>query len=175
MNEDTTIAIVGMGLALPRASSPEELWSLLTRGEPIYSGQPDTIGFDDFTSEDPDCVVSSTSRRFGALADLAGHPRLRHETSAGTAPVSLSTRWLRHSLLQAVNTTTVRPRDRCHFTVGVGATSMLNLEEALVVETAAHQLAELAFGGDPDGPRRVREILLRRYPHAGPHPQRFLP
>ncbi|MEU6645301.1 beta-ketoacyl synthase N-terminal-like domain-containing protein, partial [Saccharomonospora sp. NPDC046836] len=31
------------------------------------------------------------------------------------------------------------------------------------------------FGGDPDGPRRVREILLRRYPHAGPHPQRFLP
>ena len=172
MNEGCDVAVVGMGLVLPGAGSPAELWSLLTGGETSYRGDTDAIGFADFTGESD---VSSASGCYGALSEFAAHPRLRHEFATGAAPVSLSARWLRHSLLQALDTATVRPRDRCLFAAGIGAGAMLNLEEALIVASAARQLAGLAFGADPVGPRRVRELLAHRYPHAGPHPERFLP
>jgi 3-oxoacyl-(acyl-carrier-protein) synthase len=172
VNEACDVAVVGMGLVLPGASSPAEFWSLLSGDQVVYSGQHDAIGFADFTGESD---VSSATGQYGALPGFAAHPRLRHESAAGTAPVSLSTRWLRHSLLQALDTATVRPRDRCLFAAGIGAGAMLNLEEALVAASAARQLAGLAFGADPNGPRRVREALAHRYPHAGPRPERFLP
>ncbi|MEV7229752.1 beta-ketoacyl synthase N-terminal-like domain-containing protein [Polymorphospora sp. NPDC051019] len=171
----TAVAVVGMGVALPGASTPDELWDLLRSGRSVLSAaDADPAGLAGLHDPDPAVADRSYNRVYGPLSDLRPHPRLRAETDVGDAPPGLTTYWLRHCLLQALDTTTVADRDRCAFAIGYGVSGSINAEQAFLVEAVAQGVG--AYDADAGQiPDLVRRALAGTYPFAGPEPHVFLP
>ncbi|MFG2936697.1 SDR family oxidoreductase [Streptomyces sp. NPDC048282] len=160
---DEAVAVVGMGIAVPGASSPEEFWSLLgddrnTFGEPPFS-------LDNWFSEDPSAEDKTYVRAAGYLKDLTPHPRLARERAGHPDGRDATTDLLRHCVLQCLDTARL---DGHRVGVHIGTvSSSLALEEATLL--AAVTEAE----GTADGPLRRR--LAARYPAAAPDPRAALP
>jgi acyl transferase domain-containing protein/NAD(P)-dependent dehydrogenase (short-subunit alcohol dehydrogenase family) len=174
---DRIVAVVGMGVALPRASSPDELWTLLRQGEDVFADNRDRFDFDDIFDDDPSAEDKTYSRGFGYLSELRPHPRLRGEIKRGEAPAELTALWLRHCLLQTLDTTTVRADDRCSFTIGYAPHGSAGLEDALVLDVTKRRLmSPSAPDGRADGAAEaLRHLLERRFRHGGPRPWECLP
>jgi 3-oxoacyl-(acyl-carrier-protein) synthase len=174
------IAIVGMGIAVPGASSPSEFWQLLNTGQPQFSEPSGNYRLDSFWSGDPDAEDRTYVRVSGFLTGLRLHPRLATEIADG-----LFTRGddeairLRHCLLQAGDSMTTRDSDRgCCVIGGTGLTSQ-RLDEAIVIEAAAHEIsARLQDGptaGDADSTdnadkERLRSLLRDHFGHTDTPP-----
>jgi len=144
----TEIAVVGMGIAVPGASSPSEFWRLLTTGRPQFSEPSGNYRLDSFWSADPDAEDRGYVRVSGFLTGLHPHPRLAAEIADGLFTHGDSEAvWLRHCLLQASESVTTRDGDRgCCVIGGTGLTSR-RLDEVIVTETAAHQISGRLAGG----------------------------
>ena len=177
----TDVAIIGMGIAVPGASSPSEFWQLLNTGKPQFSEPSGNYRLDSFWSSDPDAEDRSYTRVSGFLTGLRLHPRLATEVTDGLfTPDAGEAIRLRHCLLQASDTVTTRDSDRgCCVIGGTGLISQ-RLDEAIVIEAAAHKIAAGLQDGLPPGEtgnadkERLRSLLQQHFGHAGTPPAQLL-
>lgn len=175
----TEIAIIGMGIAVPGASSISEFWQLLNAGQPQFSEPSGNYRLDSFWSADPDAEDRTYVRVSGFLTGLRLHPRLATEIADGLFTRSDSEAiYLRHCLLQASASITTRDSDRgCCVIGGTGLTSQ-RLDEAIVIESAAHNISARLQGGAAVGNAdedRLRSLLQEHFGHTGMPPTQLLP
>lgn len=163
--DDGLVAVVGTGLAVPGASSPDEFWELLLRPSGMFSEPGDRYALENFYSADPAAANRTSSRIAGYLHDFRPHPDLRAEEHTEGPFPEQATRWLRHSLLQAREGVHQRATDRSAVYVGAWPGGSQGLAEYLVVESLGNAV-DRTEGTGPGG--RLRELLRRRYPRALP-------
>ncbi|MFJ1767902.1 SDR family oxidoreductase [Amycolatopsis sp. NPDC088138] len=172
------IAVVGMGVAVPGASSPEEFWRLLNNDVTMLGHPRDRFRACSFQSADPGAEDRSHTVTGGFLHELTAHARLAEELSDGNfQPEERGTVLLRHCLLQAVDGLTV-PNRSALFSGGF-PDGLQAVEEALVIEAVSQGISrELSRTGTPPSAGRqqlVRSLLARHYRHGGTPPRRLLP
>ncbi|MEU6201625.1 SDR family oxidoreductase [Streptomyces sp. NPDC047061] len=142
------IAVVGMGLAVPGASSPQEFWELLGDGAELFVEPPaDRWAADDFHDPDPRAPDKGSQRRSGYLTGFTPHPLLSAGTDVRDPSLDLPMLWLRHSLYQALEPVARSSGDRFSLSVGCTADGSQHLEEALVLGAVRHALREAAEDG----------------------------
>jgi 3-oxoacyl-(acyl-carrier-protein) synthase len=182
------IAVVGMGIAVPGASSPSEFWRLLTTGQSQFSEPSGNYRLDSFWSADPDAEDRGYGRVSGFLTGLRPHPRLAAEIADGLFTHGDSeAAWLRHCLLQAGERVAARDGDRGCCVIGATGLTSRRLDEVIVTETAAHQISGRLAGGTAadaadgtdgtDGTEagRIRSLLRGHFSHAETPPAQLLP
>lgn len=160
--DDDPIAVVGMGLAVPGASSPDEFWQVLTDGAELFvEVPPDRWPIASFHDPDPSAPDKTYQRRSGFITGFTPHPDLAAEP---VKPDDFTALWLRHSVHQAMEGVARDAGDR--FTVCVGYTpdGSQHLTEALI----RHEVAGLAENTDG-----VQDLLDRALPHGGVDPTRI--
>ncbi|MBP5941850.1 polyketide synthase [Streptomyces acidiscabies] len=153
------VAVVGMGIAVPGAGDPDELWKLLRGGRPVFGEPADRYPLDAFWSADPAAEDRCYTRTSGFLHDFRPHPVLAGEIAAGVHDEADRTAlWLRHCLLQARTDVAVRATDRYAYYVGTSSLIGDRAERAVLAEAvagrhtdpkAADRLRSLVYGGGP--------------------------
>jgi NAD(P)-dependent dehydrogenase (short-subunit alcohol dehydrogenase family)/3-oxoacyl-(acyl-carrier-protein) synthase len=153
------VAVVGMGLAVPGASGPEEFWQVLLQDTNTL-GEPEHFSLDGWFSPDPKAEDKTHVRAAGFIRGFAPHARLAAELEQGRwAGCDLSTLLLRHCLLQALDTVTTREGDRFGCYVGAPPSSV-GLEESMLLAAAITAMETKPAAA------RVREALRAHYPNA---------
>jgi len=149
---------------------------VLNTGQAQFSEPSGNYRLDSFWSADPDAEDRTYVRVSGFLNGLRPHPRLAWEIADGAFPRADSEGIrLRHCLLQAAEGMTIRDSDRgCCVIGGTGLTSQ-RLDEAIVIETAAHTISARLPSGTDAGEERLRSLLHAHFGHTGRHPEHLLP
>ncbi|MET9297287.1 beta-ketoacyl synthase N-terminal-like domain-containing protein [Streptomyces sp. NPDC003077] len=163
------VAVVGAGLAVPGAGSPEELWHLVRRGRPVFREPSARFALEDFWAPDPAAEDRTYGRVFGELTAFAPHPRLEARWS-DPGQGDLQAGWLRHSVLQALDQAHT-PEDRRH-ALFLAATTEAGHEwdTALATDLAATGIARRLPGDHETVRARVRAGLAAADPSAArPH------
>jgi 3-oxoacyl-(acyl-carrier-protein) synthase len=174
------VAVVGMGIAVPMADSPEAFWNLLNEGQPVFSDPGDRYSLDAFWSADQHAEDRTYARMSGFLTGLHPHPRLAAEIAEGRfSPRDRETVWLRHCLLQARDGIVVRDGDRHALLVGGSVVASQCLDEAVVMEAVAWNVAARLSGCDlSPSMTDVARLRARMSQHFGcrtDDPGRLLP
>lgn len=182
---DDEIAVVGMGIVVPGANDPDEYWQELLHGADRFVEIPaDRWDNSKFYSDDLQAEDKTYSRHSAFITGFVPPPTLRAELARqGRCPddVELTTLWLRHSLLQAMEGVTRRDGDRCAFLVGYTADGSQHLEEATVRAGTMVRMEAILAGLDlleserVARLRRIEAALDRHYRRNGPDPLRFFP
>ncbi|MGW2365986.1 SDR family oxidoreductase [Streptomyces sp. NPDC001667] len=179
---DDAIAIVGMGMAVAGANSPEEFWKLRMTGDELFVKVPqdrwqhESFHSPDLAAEDKayadHCVfITGFTPAEGALDGMPG----------GADEQELTTQWLRHSLVQALDGVSHSPTDSASFVIGYTPDGSQHLEEAGVLQSLTRLTHGIVDDLDvPAGERQglrddIDEALARRYRRGGQDPARFLP
>lgn len=175
----TEIALVGMGIAVPGASSPSEFWQLLNTGQPVFSEPSGNYRLDSFWSADPDAEDRGYVRVSGFIDGLRLHPRLAAEICDGLfRRDDAEAVHLRHCLLQASEGVTTRDGDRGCCVLGATGVTSRRLDEAIVTESAAHHVAARLAGvtaAAPADEQRLRSLLRDHFGHVAAAPPQLLP
>ncbi|WP_425246810.1 SDR family oxidoreductase [Streptomyces sp. NEAU-NA10] len=181
------IAVVGMGLVVAGANSPEEFWELRTTGADLFVPVPeDRWERAAFHSTDPsalDKAYQDTSVFITGFQPVAeAVETMNAPTGAGAgADHELTTTWLRHSLVQALRGVHRDPSARHSFLVGYTPDGSQHLEEAGVLAGMDTRARRIAGSLDLTAPQRdrlldaVHDTLARRYRRGAHAPERFLP
>ncbi|MCO8308815.1 SDR family oxidoreductase [Streptomyces sp. RKCA744] len=176
------IAVVGMGLAVSGANSPEEFWALRTTGGELFVEVPeDRWERATFASADPAAEDKSYQDTCVFITDFAPEPAALEDLPGPPGQTELTTLWLRHCLVQALEGVRVAGTDRFSFHVGYTADGSQHLEEAGVLAAANHLAAEALAGADVSLERRtwllerVNRVLSGRYHRGGAERPDFLP
>ncbi|WP_224058169.1 beta-ketoacyl synthase N-terminal-like domain-containing protein [Streptomyces kanamyceticus] len=175
-----TVAVVGMGIAVPGACDTDELWKLLSGDRPVFEEPGDRFPLDSFWSPDPAAEDRAYVRTSGFLHDFRPHPRLAEEIAAGTfSAADQNPVWLRHCLLRARDTVTARDTDRYAYYVGSSTLVGQRTDEATLAESVALHTAERLHGDDPvrraEAAERLRALLGRHHGHGAGRPVDTLP
>ena len=171
----TDIAVVGMGIAVPGASSPSEFWRLLNTGQHQLSEPDDGYRLESFWSADPDAEDRTHARVSGFLTGLRHHPRLAAELAAGRfTRDAREAVHLRHCLLQAAEGVTTRAGDRARCVIGGTDVTSRQLDEAVVISAAAHRMS-VHLTDDTAEEGRLRALLQDHFGHTAPPSTRLLP
>ncbi|RSN08000.1 hypothetical protein DMC63_34655 [Streptomyces sp. WAC 05977] len=168
------IVVVGMGMAVPGASSPDEFWDVLVDGPNLFTeATPDRWVTAAFTPDRTDVPDKGSQPVSGLITGFRPHPRLAAEAPAD---VDFSTLWLRHSLYQALESTSVGARDRVAFCVGLTADGSQHLSEAQVVAAVREALdGPHAQGMTAEEKHQVEQRVLARFPRGTGDAARSLP
>lgn len=176
------IAVVGMGLALPGANTPEAFWHSLIGGPELFGNvPPDRWDYRSFYSPDASAQDKSYQSRSVFINDFEPLPRLQKEINAGNAPKELTTLWLRHSLMQALDGVKLRKEDRTSFLVGYTADGSQHLEEAMVLAGASARLQTVLDASGLSAEERARcqteieSVLKARYERGANGLAEFFP
>ncbi|WP_194837609.1 SDR family oxidoreductase [Nocardia sp. XZ_19_369] len=156
-SDDQLVAVVGTGLGIAGASSPQEFWRLLTQPVSVFNEPGDRFAIENFHASDPAAVDRTYCRVGGHLHDFRPHPDLAAEEANGGPILDEATRWLRHSLLQAKDGVHLTETDRCAVYIGAWPGGSHTLAEHVVTEVLAEAAGEQTA---------LRELLSRRYPRA---------
>ena len=157
------VAVVGMGVAVPEASSPAEVWRLLHGDRDVFSEPGNRFPLADFWSAQPQAQDRTYARRAGYLHELRPHPALHEEEQAGDGPPrDQAVRWLRHSLLQAREDVRLTAAHRCGAYIGAWPGGSQSLVQTMLV-TMVSRLA----AGDEEGDE-LRTALREHYRHVVP-------
>ncbi|MFD6314827.1 SDR family NAD(P)-dependent oxidoreductase [Streptomyces nigra] len=151
------VAVVGAGLVVPGADSPDGLWELIHAGIPVFSPPEGRWPLAGFHSRDPKAEDRSYADRFGFIAPSVA------DTETATED---TTRWLRFALRQALRDVRVDTAPgRCGFLVGYTADGSRRLVE------------EQALAGVEESVRHeeVRAAARRMFTHDGGDQMRSLP
>ncbi|WP_330294224.1 SDR family oxidoreductase [Streptomyces sp. NBC_00503] len=137
--EADPIAVVGMGLVVPGASSPEAFWEVLLKGGDLLTKPPGQLwpGLPEGGSfTDPDRAAEDKTYQAvcGFITDFEPHHRLRAEREQGRPDDGRVGDWLRHSLHQAMDGVARKPSDRFGLVLGTTPESGQRQEEAVVIE-----------------------------------------
>jgi NAD(P)-dependent dehydrogenase (short-subunit alcohol dehydrogenase family)/3-oxoacyl-(acyl-carrier-protein) synthase len=180
--EGEEIAVVGMGLAVPGASDPEQYWEALVEGGEFFIDVPmERWDNSHFFSPDASAEDKTYQNKSAFITGFEPCPALRKESGEALEGSEFTTLWLRHSLLQALQGVKLRDADRCSFTIGYTADGSQHLEEASVLSgTMARfsQLLEPMEGSAAEKEALLQEagaVLKRRYARSVSAPSRFLP
>ncbi|HEY3479950.1 MAG TPA: SDR family oxidoreductase, partial [Streptomyces sp.] len=160
---DAVIAVVGCGVTVPGASSPDGLRRLLSEARPVFDEPHERFDIDDFWSADPAAEDRTYSRLSGYLHDFAPHPKAVRPSSGGDCA-----HWLRHCLVQAVEEVRIGERDRVSCYSGQWVDGSQDLEEnvlGLLVRAWA----------DTSDVSRLEEVLRRHLPRLTDSPRALLP
>ncbi|MFT9471495.1 SDR family oxidoreductase [Streptomyces sp. Mo3] len=179
---DDAIAVVGMGLAVAGANSPEEFWKLRTTGDELFVKIPrDRWRHENFHAVDTAAEDKAYADRCVFITDFEAAPGSVDSMADGTDDHELTTMWLRHSLVQALDGVRHQDTDRCSFVVGYTPDGSQHLEEAGVLDSVTRMTQDIlrdlpledgertTLGGD------IEAALARRYWRAGQDRSRFLP
>jgi NAD(P)-dependent dehydrogenase (short-subunit alcohol dehydrogenase family)/3-oxoacyl-(acyl-carrier-protein) synthase len=176
------LAVVGMGLVVPGANSPDEFWKVLIDGPNLFRMVPDDRwDYRTFFSEDHAAEDKTYSASSPFITDFSPEPGLTDGLSGDSSGDDSTALWLRHALLQALRGVHRREGDRYNFVVGYTADGSQYLEESQVVAGMAHRLAEAMEGADlpADDAAKLRdeidEALRARYARGAEEPIRYLP
>ncbi|MDO5696343.1 MAG: SDR family oxidoreductase [Dermatophilus congolensis] len=178
---DDEIVVVGMGMAVAGANSPEEFWRELVDGDERFIEVPaDRWNNDYFHSPDRKAVDKTYSRHSAFITGFQA-------VEGGELPVGeneigeYTASWLRHAVVQSLQGVSNRDDDAVSLFVGYTADGSHHLEEASVVAGVhAHgdQLVRDAAPDDAEAERRLAvldSVLRSSYPRSGPAPERYLP
>ncbi|MCC8242736.1 SDR family oxidoreductase [Saccharothrix luteola] len=157
---DVLVAVVGMGVAVPGACSPGELWRTVNGGHDVFSEPGDRFELSRFWSQDRQEPDRTYARRAGYLHDFRPHPALLEAEKDAAPGRDDAVRWLRHTVLQARSGVRIEPGYRCGAYVGAWPGGSQSLVESVLVEL----LARSAPGDEQAG--KVRAALLEHYRHA---------
>jgi NAD(P)-dependent dehydrogenase (short-subunit alcohol dehydrogenase family)/3-oxoacyl-(acyl-carrier-protein) synthase len=176
------IAIVGMGLAMPGSNSPEEFWKTLLDGPELFKNVPtDRWESRSFYSPDASAEDKSYQARSVFITDFEPVPRLKSEIEAGSAPTELTTLWLRHALIQAMDKISMKETDQTAFFAGYTADGSQHLEEAMVLAGVRARLQSVLDASDVTAEEHQRcldaigGILTTRYARGASGFAEFLP
>ncbi|MFF6975605.1 MULTISPECIES: beta-ketoacyl synthase N-terminal-like domain-containing protein [Streptomyces] len=177
---DDRVAVVGMGVAVPGACDPEELWKLLCGDRPVFDEPSDRFRLDSFWSADPAAEDRGYVRTSGFLHDFRPHPALAAEIAAGTLSAAAQNPvWLRHCLLQARDTVTARSTDRYAYHVGTSALVGQRTDEAVLAECVPRAVAERLHRDEParmaEAEARLRALLRSHHGYGAEEPRDTLP
>lgn len=176
------IAVVGMGLAVAGANSPEDFWKLRMTGAELFVPVPEDRWergqFHSSNAADEDKSYQDTCVFITDFVPQAGS---EDAVTAEGADREFTTAWLRHSLVQAMDGVTTTAEDHFSFTIGYTPDGSQHLEEAGVllgaerlVRSVASEL-ELPEGEQDELVNGVREALSERYWRGRAAPSRFMP
>ncbi|MFJ7770968.1 SDR family oxidoreductase [Streptomyces sp. NPDC097107] len=161
--QDQLIAVVGMGVAVPGASCPDEVWELLNGTRDVFSEPGERFRLADFWSADPQAPDRTYARRAGYLHELRLHHALQGEERDGAGSHGdQAVRWLRHSLLQAREGVLIDAAYRC----GVYAGAWPGGSQSLVQTMLSHTVSRLVTEGRER--EEVQAALLEHYRYAVP-------
>ncbi|MBI0294050.1 SDR family oxidoreductase [Streptomyces sp. PRKS01-29] len=179
---DDAIAVVGMGLAVAGANSPEEFWKLRTTGDELFVKIPrDRWRHENFHAADTAAEDKAYADRCVFITDFQAAPGSVDSMAEGADDHELTTMWLRHSLVQALDGVRRRDSDRCSFVVGYTPDGSQHLEEAGVLDSVTRMTHDILEGLPLDDGERttlggdIEAALNRRYWRAGQDRSRFLP
>ena len=185
---DDEIVVVGMGMAVAGANSPEEFWRELIDGDERFVEVPaDRWNNDHFYSPDRKAVDKTYSRHSAFITGFtptegAEMPTQGDGASKGVAEIpEYTASWLRHAVVQSLHGVSNRDDDAVSLFVGYTADGSHHLEEASVVAGVhAHgdTLLRDASPNEQEAARRralLDSVLAARYPRSGPAPERYLP
>ncbi|HEX6347463.1 SDR family oxidoreductase [Umezawaea sp.] len=179
-DDDHTIAVVGMGLVVAGANGPDEFWRLRLDGAELFAPAP-ADRWERANFHSPDHTREDKGYQDNGVFITDFTPAAGAGVPSGHTDHELTTRWLRHSLVQALDGVATRHDDRFSFLVGYTADGSQHLEEAGVLAAAtglsADVLAELPLTDVErdsllDG---VEGALRTRYRRGAEEPSRFLP
>jgi NAD(P)-dependent dehydrogenase (short-subunit alcohol dehydrogenase family)/3-oxoacyl-(acyl-carrier-protein) synthase len=180
--ENDEIAVVGMGLAVPGANDPEAFWKALMESPELFGNvPPDRWDYRSFYSPDASAEDKSYQSRSAFIDHFQALPRLQAEIDAGRAPRELTTLWLRHSLMQALEGVHLRDGDRTSFLVGYTADGSQHLEEAMVLAGARARLESVLDASNVSAEERehclgqIETILKSRYARGADGLAEFFP
>ncbi|NUT95415.1 MAG: SDR family oxidoreductase [Saccharothrix sp.] len=158
------VVVVGMGLAVPGASSPDEFWALLSGQAELFVEVPaDRWDVDSFHDEDPSAPDKTYQRRSGFITGFTPHPDL------DVAPdTDFTTLWLRHSIHQALDGVGRADADRFGLYVGYTPDGSQHLQEALVRREVVGFAEDDGLSADDPGLRDLLDRCLPRGGHAEP-------
>ncbi|ARQ70785.1 SDR family oxidoreductase [Streptomyces marincola] len=180
--DDDAIAVVGMGLAVPGANSPDEFWQLRLTGKELFVRVPaDRWRLENFVSADTSAEDKSYADSCAFITDFEPVPGSVSSMPEDVGDHELTTRWLRHSLVQALSGVRRAEGDRYSFVVGYTPDGSQHLEEAGVLDSITGLTGDI-IEGLPLPPEeraalrpRVDDALGRRYWRAARNRSRFLP
>jgi NAD(P)-dependent dehydrogenase (short-subunit alcohol dehydrogenase family)/3-oxoacyl-(acyl-carrier-protein) synthase len=180
--DDDAIAVVGMGLAVAGANSPEEYWKLRTTGDELFVKVPrDRWPHEHFHAEDPAEEDKAYADACVFVTGFEPVPGALDGMDGDSDDQELTTQWLRHSLVQALDGVGRRPDDACSFVVGYTPDGSQHLEEAGVFSSMTRMTHAIVDGLDlPAGERTalsqgIDASLSHRYRRGARTPSRFLP
>jgi 8-amino-7-oxononanoate synthase len=171
-NESDAIAIVGMGLIVPGAASPEEFWTLLCEGSDLVTATPEERwNWRHFVSQDPSAADKSYSQYGLYITNDAVTENVSDDSSIT---------WLHHAIKQAVSGVTLSRNSRYASIVGYTADGSQALEESFVLRHCLRRLTKsIARNAIPEDAAGLIEeagrILSRRYHRGTQPPHMFLP
>ncbi|WP_275451688.1 SDR family NAD(P)-dependent oxidoreductase [Allosalinactinospora lopnorensis] len=171
-----------MGLAVGGANSPQEFWRLRTAGRELFTQAPEdrweTASFAATDADEEDKAYQQASVFITGFDPAEGTV----EDPAGDAPDhELTTQWLRHSLVQALDGVHRREEHRYSFNVGYTPDGSQHLEEACVLggttRLAHGALDEMDLPAQEEERLRgeIDRALSARYQRGRAEPSRFLP
>jgi NAD(P)-dependent dehydrogenase (short-subunit alcohol dehydrogenase family)/3-oxoacyl-(acyl-carrier-protein) synthase len=162
-DDDRTVAVVGMGLVVPGASSPEEFWQVRLRGDVVFTEPGARWDLDSYYSPDPSAEDRTYSRKGGYITDPAQYP--------ADPAADYPTFWLRNALRQALNGVTTEHSDRWSVAIGFTADGSQHLEEALVATGLRERLGDLI----PDRRAELDDLIRHCLPRSGENAFEYLP
>jgi len=163
VDADRTIVVVGMGLVVPGADTPEKFWQLRLRGDVMFSEPGPRWDLDSYYSADPSAEDLSYARTAGYITDPAQQP--------ADPTADYTTFWLRRALRQAIDGVATRDDDRWTFAVGFTADGSQHLEEALVAIGVRRRLGDLI----PHRRIELDDLIRQCFPRCGDKPADYLP
>ncbi|WP_156723591.1 SDR family oxidoreductase [Streptomyces apocyni] len=179
---DDPIAVVGMGLAVGGANSPEEFWNLRMSGEELFTKVPqDRWHHENFHSADVTAEDKAYADHCVFITDFEPVDGALDGMDGGADEQELTTKWLRHSLVQALDGVRYEATDACSFVVGYTPDGSQHLEEAGVLGSLTrltHGIVDeldLPAGARDELSEGIDAALSRRYWRGGTTPSRFLP
>ncbi|MFI0168607.1 SDR family oxidoreductase [Streptomyces sp. NPDC017095] len=179
--EPDDIAVVGMGLAVAGANSPSEFWELRTQGAELFIPVPQDR-WERATFHSPDTAAEDKSYQDTCVFITDFEPvRGSVDTMGDAGDHELTTTWLRHSLVQALDGVHRSGDARYAFLVGYTPDGSQHLEEAGVlagIDDRARETAEELGLSAQERERllgTVHDTLARRYWRGAQDPARFLP
>jgi 3-oxoacyl-(acyl-carrier-protein) synthase/NAD(P)-dependent dehydrogenase (short-subunit alcohol dehydrogenase family) len=138
------VVVVGTGIAVPGASSPEEFWALLTEGAELFVDAPaDRWRAAGFHDPDPRAPDKSYQSRSGFITGFRPHATLAAELPSWGDNPEFTAVWLRHCAYQALEQM-ASPADDARYSVCLGYTpdGSQHLSEALIRREIATLVAE---------------------------------
>lgn len=174
---DRPVAIVGLGAVAPGANSPAEVWQVI-RGNEHQFRNPVRFDPGPIHSPDPQAEDRTFGLAAGYIDGFKPHPALAAEIERGDWDVANSEElWLRHTLLQALDTAAPRTGQRAGVYVATWTGATLTAEDTVLVSYLARHMSRLL--ARDQAARSVREhrlysLLRRRYHHANTHPRLVL-
>jgi NAD(P)-dependent dehydrogenase (short-subunit alcohol dehydrogenase family)/3-oxoacyl-(acyl-carrier-protein) synthase len=165
------VVVVGMGLVVSGADSPEKFWDLTMSGGELFRPAPEDRWRRAMFRSD---VATAEDKSYQDVSVFI-------DTATASPDEELTTAWLRHSVAQALDGVALTDSDRCSLTIGYTPDGNQHLEEAGVILGTRRLLTDvLDEMGRPPGERDAfladADARLRKhYPRGAGAAGAFLP